>query len=167
MRRGDNTMAYNRRRAVEYAHKWAMARNPHYLNFEELGGDCTNFISQCLLAGGYPMHGKKGNGWYYHTAYDRGPAWTAVMYFYQFLISNRGAGPKGHETTLEDLEIGDVIQLAFEPAYFSHNLLVVEKQGDGNRMEDILIACHSQDSDYRPLSTYTGVADYRYLKLED
>jgi hypothetical protein len=112
------------------------------------------------------MNGKRGIGWYYRTAYDRGPAWTSVMYFYQFLTSNKGAGPKGHETTLEDLEIGDVIQLAFDKDYYSHSLLVVEKRGEGIRPEDILIACHSQDSDYRPLSTYEEVLGYRYLKLE-
>ena len=30
---------YDRDRAVQYAHKWAYARNPAYLDFEELGGD--------------------------------------------------------------------------------------------------------------------------------
>lgn len=43
---------YNRGKAVAYALEWAMSRNPAYLDFEELGGDCTNFASQCLLAGG-------------------------------------------------------------------------------------------------------------------
>jgi hypothetical protein len=113
------------------------------------------------------MNGKRGIGWYYRTAYDRGPAWTSVMYFYQFLTGNKGAGPKGHETTMEDLEIGDVIQLAFDKDYYSHSLLVVEIRGEGTRMEDILIACHSQDSDYRPLSSYEGVLGYRFLKMED
>lgn len=42
---------YNRGKAVAYALEWAMSRNPAYLDFEELGGDCTNFASQCLLAG--------------------------------------------------------------------------------------------------------------------
>ena len=34
---------YNRELAVQYAHKWAFGRNPAFTDFEELGGDCTNF----------------------------------------------------------------------------------------------------------------------------
>ena len=42
---------YNRQAAVAYAHKWAFGRNPAFFDFSELGGDCTNFASQCLYAG--------------------------------------------------------------------------------------------------------------------
>ena len=41
---------YNRRSAVEYAHTWAYGRNPAYFDYQRLGGDCTNFASQCLYA---------------------------------------------------------------------------------------------------------------------
>ena len=37
---------YDRDRAVQYAHKWALGRNPAYYDFEKLGGDCTNFASR-------------------------------------------------------------------------------------------------------------------------
>ena len=39
--------AYDRGKAVAYAHKWAFGRNPAYYNFDKIGGDCTNFTSQC------------------------------------------------------------------------------------------------------------------------
>lgn len=42
---------YDRYSAVMYAHKWAYDRNPRYYNYDKIGGDCTNFASQCLLAG--------------------------------------------------------------------------------------------------------------------
>ena len=45
---------YNREAAVRYANKWWDSRNPAFPAFDV---DCTNFISQCLLAGGAPMHG--------------------------------------------------------------------------------------------------------------
>ena len=38
---------YDRQAAVDYAHRWAYHRNPDFYNFDELGGDCTNFASQC------------------------------------------------------------------------------------------------------------------------
>ena len=45
-------MDFSRERAQAYAHRWAFGRNPEYLAFDRLGGDCTSFVSQCLLAGG-------------------------------------------------------------------------------------------------------------------
>ena len=39
---------YNREAAVSYARRWALGRNPAYMDYELWGGDCTNFISQCF-----------------------------------------------------------------------------------------------------------------------
>src|SRR5271169_498896 len=52
--------AFDHAAAVAYARKWAGGRNPV---FPDMGGseDCTNFISQCLGAGGWPMV----DGYYY------------------------------------------------------------------------------------------------------
>lgn len=47
---------YDREKAVAYAHKWAYGRNPAYADFSAMGGDCTNFLSQCLHAGGLPWY---------------------------------------------------------------------------------------------------------------
>ena len=44
-------LPYNRQRAVEYAKKWALSRNPLFADFTGIGGNCTNFVSQCLYAG--------------------------------------------------------------------------------------------------------------------
>ena len=53
---------YNRQKAIEYARKWALLANPDYYHFGGIGGDCTNYISQCLLAGGGKMNFDKING---------------------------------------------------------------------------------------------------------
>ena len=39
---------YDRAAAVLYAHQWAYGRNPAFYDYENLGGDCTNFASQYL-----------------------------------------------------------------------------------------------------------------------
>ena len=44
-------LPYDRKAALRYAHRWAYSRNPAYYDYENLGGDCTNFASQCLYAG--------------------------------------------------------------------------------------------------------------------
>lgn len=50
---------YARRDAVQYARRWALSRNRAYNDFTKGGGDCMNFVSQCLYAGGLPF---KNNG---------------------------------------------------------------------------------------------------------
>ena len=58
-------MEYNRENAVAYAKKWAYGRNPKYYDFSDLGGDCTNFASQCIYAGSGVMNYTPTYGWYY------------------------------------------------------------------------------------------------------
>ena len=69
---------YNRDLAVAYARQWAFRRNPAYYDFEKIGGDCTNFASQCLFAGIGVMNYTKDVGWYYRSLADRSAAWTGV-----------------------------------------------------------------------------------------
>ena len=157
-------MAYNREMAVAYAHTWAFKRNPGYLDFSLMGGDCTNFISQCLLAGGQAMNYQKDIGWYYNSAGDRAPAWTGVQYLYNFLLRKKGVGPTAKETGINELEIGDIVQLSFNGYSFSHSLLVV-KIDRPVTLDRILIATHTDDSDYRPLSTYYAMKEFRCLKI--
>ena len=84
---------YNRKAAVEYARTWALDRNPRYKDYELWGGDCTNFISQCLFAGiGQMNYGN--NPWYYIDANRKSPSWTGVEFLYNFLINNSGMRPK-------------------------------------------------------------------------
>ena len=47
---------YDRTKAITYAQNWALKSNPAFYHFGGKGGDCTNFISQCLLAGGGVMN---------------------------------------------------------------------------------------------------------------
>ncbi len=151
-------MIYDRQKAVEYAHRWAFSRNPMYYDFENIGGDCTNFASQVLFAGAGVQNYTPTFGWYYISAGNRAPAWTGVNELYGFLVNNRGAGPQGRVTDLQQIEPGDIIQLKF--GYyerFDHSPVVVDA---GRRTPGtILVAAHTNDSDYRPLSTY------RYTEL--
>ena len=54
---------YNREAAVAYAQKWWNSYNPRFPMFDV---DCTNYISQCLFAGGAPMRGQpnRERGWW-------------------------------------------------------------------------------------------------------
>ena len=42
MRAEEIGMDFSRERALAYAHRWAFGRNPEYLAFDRLGGDCRS-----------------------------------------------------------------------------------------------------------------------------
>lgn len=155
---------YDRNAAIAYAHRWAYGRNPAYYNYDELGGDCTNFASQCLFAGTGVMNFTPELGWYYLDANRKSPSWTGVPYFYNFMTRDgRSAGPFGVEAALDQLLPGDFVQLRFRGDRFGHTPIIVE-MGAPATLENTLVAAHSQDVDHRPLSTYT-YEEIRFLHI--
>ncbi len=140
---------YNRQDAVDYAREWAFKRNPAYLNFDNLGGDCTNYASQCLYAGSKVMNPKKVYGWYYYSSSNRTASWTGVQYLYNFLVGNEGVGPYAVVTDAAGVEPGDIVQLGRADGFFYHSPVVVGKD-DGT----IYLAAHTFDAYMRPLDTY-------------
>jgi len=158
----EEKMPYIRSKAVEYAHKWAFSRNPKYLNYDGLGGDCTNFISQCVFAGGARMNYTPTYGWYYINGNNKSPSWTGVEFLYNFLTKNKGVGPYGVAAELHDIEPGDIIQLSFDGKNYTHSLFVVQV---GQPVpERVLIATHTADADNRPLASYK-FTDYRCIHI--
>lgn len=145
------SIEYDRLKAKEYARIWAYLRNPQYYDYDKLGGDCTNFVSQCIFAGAPYMNYEK-YGWYYKNANEKSPSWTGVEFLHNFIVKNKSVGPFGEIVEIDKLQIGDVIQLSFEGSIYNHSLLVVRK--DGNALEQIYIATHTFDSYERKLSTY-------------
>lgn len=141
--------AYNRENAVAYAKKWAFGRNPAYYNFNLIGGDCTNFASQCIYAGAEVMNFTPVTGWYYKSVNDRSPSWTGVEYLYNFLTANEGVGPFAKEVPLSELEPGDIVQLGTSTGDYYHSPVVVAVR---NGM--IFVAAHTNDAFNRPLSSY-------------
>lgn len=145
---------YNREKAVAYAKRWALDRNPRYYNFSGIGGNCANFASQCIYEGIGVMNFTPIYGWYYRSADDRAPAWTSVKYLHSFLVGNgSGPGPYAEETDLGGIMPGDVIQIASWKPEFHHTLVVVGAEG-ARAPENVLIAANSYDSLNRPLASY-------------
>lgn len=153
---------YNRESIYKNAKKWAYGRNPKYYNFDPVGGDCTNFVSQCIYAGCGQMNYNRNNGWYYINGNNKSPSWTGVEFLYGFLATNNNLGPKGEETTIDKLEIGDVVQLSFNGQIFSHSLIVVENETNTN---NTLIAAHTYDIFGKSVSEY-GYEKYRCIHIK-
>ena len=160
-------LPYDRERAVEYALRWALSRNPLFPDFTGIGGDCTNFVSQAILAGSCVMNETPDFGWYYFSPVNRAPAWSSVVYLYDFLTGvpafaeqNGGVGPFGSEVDTSGVMPGDVVQLANAQGVFYHTLIVTGMDGD-----DLLVSAHTDDARNRPLSTY-NYASTRFLHVQ-
>ena len=139
---------YNRLKAVNYASRWALGRNPAYFDFQGIGGDCTNFVSQCIYAGAGMMNYTPNTGWFYRTPDDRTPSWTGVDFLYEFLVGNQSVGPYGHLVDFIQLRKGDVVQLGSVEGDFYHSLFVLTEY------PNITVAAHTGDALYRPLNSY-------------
>ena len=56
------TLCYNANNAISYARRYCGKYNPSYANYRNMGGDCANFVSQCLIAGGQSLSGCSTDG---------------------------------------------------------------------------------------------------------
>lgn len=161
---------YNRKAATDYAQKWALGRNPRYNNYEDWGGDCTNYISQCLVAGKIPMDNIGENvikKWYWYNDRVRTPTWTAAEPFYKYIVgNNKGSiqnfGIYARDAEYNELEIGDIVQLIYEGRAY-HTMIVTDVILEGDYLVDYLICQHTYDLLDYPLSLKEG--EKRYVKI--
>jgi len=129
---------FNRQAAQQYALKWALVDNPAYAHLDYVRGDCTNFVSQIMLAGGWPMvldglfpnqplaWWSKDDGSWSQGAYNKyivpyfSRAWASASDFANFLeLSHRAS-----ICTRDELEIGDIVQLAEYGGRLDHTMVV-------------------------------------------
>ena len=75
-----STVPYNPSDAVSYAGKYWSSYNPDYIDYNPVGGDCANFVSQCLFAGGLKTDGI----WYTGSL-----TWINAQKLYNYL-TNKG-----------------------------------------------------------------------------
>ncbi|WP_160690186.1 amidase domain-containing protein [Clostridium sp. C2-6-12] len=132
-----NDSNFNITDACTYAEKFALTPNPNYKSFENIGGDCTNFISQILFAGGL----KQNNSWKPYSM-----PWIRVEDLYQYLTTNKLAIKLPSQTILSK---GCVIQF-YTPEigrYFHNGFITYELPN-----HDYLYCCHSYNKLNYPLS---------------
>jgi hypothetical protein len=118
-----------------YAQKYWNHYNPAYRQFNGAGGDCTNFISQSLKAGGW----KNASGWasdYNHTWWyspsnpsTQSWSWAGVNEWSWFALSSQRV------TTLDDvyqLGVGDILQMDFDAdGSKDHSMIVTYRSRSG------------------------------------
>lgn len=183
--RSINTINYDRKVAVNYAIRYAMKPNTQKYPYYK-GDDCSNFVSQCLNAGGLNETGGKWsdlNAWFCNTNNPKdlkniSLTWRAARYFRRYWGNENGLGnDRAYECVemmakevLENikdiynwLNIGDVLQYGKEKNNHiaSHTQIIIHKKFNNYyNSVDLYIAQHSANRIY--------VSLYEYIdKLED
>ena len=153
---------YDRKKAVQYAEIWWNTPNPKYPQFKD---NCTNYISQCLLAGGFPMNKteKKTSGWWYQNK-NWSYSWTVAHSLKQYLAASKYTKTVD---TPEQLTYGDIICYDFEgDGRFNHNTIVTGKATNGMP----LVNANTTNSRqrywaYKDSSAYTPNIRYRFFRI--
>lgn len=157
---------YDRRSAVQYAERWWNDVNPDYRYFSD--NNCTNFISQCLRAGGAPMRGypNRATGWWYQAG-DWSFSWS-VAHSMRWYLSGSTKGLRGFELAEPtELTAGDVICYDFEgDGRWDHTTIVVAK--DRNQMP--LVNAQTNNSrhrywDYQDSLAWTPNCQYKFFHI--
>lgn len=158
---------FNRLKAVQYAERWWNEFNPAYKKFEN---DCTNYISQCLRAGGAPMRGypRPGNGWWM-----QGNKWSfswTVAHSMRLYLPSSKLGLRAREVgSAEMLKLGDVICYDFQgDGRFDHTTIVTGHDADGMP----LVNAHTYNSRmrywaYEDSTAYTPKMKYKFFTIMD
>lgn len=161
----DSRFTYDRRAAVQYAERWWDSYNP---DFRQFTVDCTNYVSQCLLAGGAPMRGgsDRSKGWWYRQN-DWSYSWS-VAHSMRWYLSGSTEGLQGKEVdSPEKLNPGDVICYDFEgDGRWDHTTIVVSK--DANNMP--LVNAHTDNSrqrywSYEDSTAWTPQMKYKFFQI--
>ncbi|EQB35060.1 hypothetical protein M948_18350 [Virgibacillus sp. CM-4] len=157
--------SYDRHAAVQYAERWWNSYNPAYKKFEV---DCTNYVSQCMFAGGAPMRGApvRERGWWYGNG-----SWSfswAVAHSLRWYLSGSTQGLRGEEVeSAGDLLPGDIICYDFEgDGRWNHNTIVVAKDAYGMP----LVNAHTDNSrnrywSYEDSTAWTPEIKYKFFRI--
>ncbi|WP_253264300.1 amidase domain-containing protein [Brevibacillus sp. MCWH] len=160
---------YRADQAVAYAEQYWNSANPAFPHFTD---DCTNFISQCLYAGGIPMlfSREKGRGWWMRPGKSASWSYSWAVAHSLYLLLKSGGPPMRavQKRSPEQLVPGDVICYDFDgDGRFQHTTIVVAK--DANHMP--LVNAHTTNSrmrywNYRDSTAYTPNIRYAFFHIQ-
>lgn len=149
-----SSFTYYRDYAVTYASDHVYHYNPQYKNFNPPngGGDCTNFVSQCMCAGGVPMVNTiwprtSSYDWYYYfngIGYEDDefshPWINATSLYRHFSWGRPGlAIPVDYDY---QLQLGDIVQLSSDNNSEPSHSMIVTAIGDNG---EVFVSYHCSD----------------------
>ena len=157
---------YNRSAAVQYANQWWNSYNPNFPIFDV---DCTNYISQCLLAGGAPMRGQpnREKGWWLGNN-TWSLSWTTPHSLRWYLAGSTIGLQAKQVSSASQLMLGDLIFYDFQgDGRWDHSTIVT-------RVEDGVpyVNAHTNNSrnrywEYQDSYAYTPNTKYVFFHVKD
>lgn len=163
---------YDRRRVKQYADRYWNSANPSFLAFDV---DCTNYVSQCLLAGGAPMNytGRREAGWWYQGRKKNREMWSYSWSVSNSLLHYLSTSRSGLQAETVDspyyLELGDVIIYDWNgDGIYQHSTIVTGFDAAG----EPLVNAHTTNSrarlwSYRDSPAWTERTRYRFFHIAD
>ncbi|MFH8367817.1 amidase domain-containing protein [Streptomyces sp. NPDC018031] len=125
------TTGYNYKAMASYAEKYWKNYNPAYRKFNDAGGDCTNFVSQSLKAGGWKHDSgvySDYRNWWYDSSYQTS-SWVGADEWSWFTLHHKRA------TNLSNvyyMGIGDIMQMDFNrDGSKDHSMIVTYRSSSG------------------------------------
>lgn len=128
------TITYERMKAKTYALTYAYKPNPNYVYFK--GNDCTNFVSQCLRAGGAKNDYNATHPWWYKNN-QASICWSVAASLYWYIKTSTKTRKKGiiadtftintfdyDPSLFEMLEIGDIVQYRNKNGRIQHTAII-------------------------------------------
>ena len=173
-----STSKYSRERATDYAYIWWDGANTAlYNDYSGSGGDCANFVSQCLIAGGLSLHkGTNGDGYgvYPDTPRPSQNSYGTIPYcdFLNTHLRNyqHTSVTFVNEATAyipDEITIGDVIIFGEDPGdNWEHAMVVIWDNGTF----DLGLAGHSSQVWNRSFWTEIGYSSFdcaTFYHIED
>ena len=153
---------YNGGNASRYALDHALNPSSDYTYFSK---DCTNFISQCLYAGGIKQHVGtvySDTCWFYKTSTNRSSSWTGANEFYRYVNSGVSKINKSN-ASWESAQIGDIIQMMSSGKAY-HSLIVSGVAYSSYGRSDLLVCAHTNNRRHVSLNEYySGSKVYHHI----
>lgn len=123
--------AYDYAAMAKYAEKYWSNYNPAYRKFTGAGGDCTNFISQALKAGGWkavPGSSSDYRNWWYDGAHQS-DSFVGANEWAWFTLSNQRAA---NLADVYQADVGDIVQVDFNrDGSKDHSMMVTYRSSAG------------------------------------
>ena len=156
---------YDRAAAEQYMRQYDHQRNGSWYAYDDVGGNCMNFGSQVLLAGGIPMEEQGSDKWYWYGQNALDLSWINVGRFYSYARNNRGYGLVADtEANYYTGEVGDVLLLGPDGGHNHTTLISGILRNEAGEVVDYLLCSNTTNYTDFPAGAYYYTS-HRLVKI--
>ncbi|WP_164088460.1 amidase domain-containing protein [Frondihabitans sp. 762G35] len=142
------TTGVDREMQYAFAHWRTASYNPAYYDFNAVGGDCQNFVSQSLAAAGLPQT----DDWFYRSQSAHSESWGYAPTFDDHLEDTPSLGfTKRTDAQRSQLRIGDLAYFDWNHNGVPDHVMIVSGVSTVDGKTTVKLVGHNLDADYRDL----------------